>query len=172
MPEAVAGCSPGPGLTQLQPLPPSTYPAYLAAAVVAYAQDKVDAGHWPAATAPQRARDEFAAHLPLGLATPQHHLFQVLQSSSGPVVGWLWLALENTASHGGDCSGFVYDLRISPEHRRQGHAGRALQAVEPLARALGAKSLGLHVFAHNPAALALYRQQGYCVSSLNLHKHW
>ncbi len=162
-------------MTQLRPLPQSAYPAYGVAAVAAYAQAKVDAGHWPAATSQQRARDEFAALLPWGLATPQHHLFQVLQSASGPVVGWLWLALETTAGVGsgsGDCSGFVYDLRTAPEHRRQGHAGRALQALEPLARALGAQSLSLQVFANNPGALALYRQQGYSVSSLNLHKAW
>ena len=204
MPESVAGGRPGPAMTQLQPLPYSAYPAYVAAAAAAYAQEKLDAGHWPAATALERARDEFAALLPLGLATPQQYLFQLLPSSQGPVVGWLWLALETTAGEGngdrsddgdrdrsgdGDCdgdsdgsgsgsadggrySGFNYDLRILPEYRRRGHAGRALQAVELLARTLGANSLALQVFANNPAALALYRQQGYRVSSLNMDKHW
>ena len=47
---------------------------------------------------------------------------------------------------------------------------RALAAVEALARTQGATSLGLHVFAFNEGAQALYRRLGYQVASLNLLK--
>ena len=67
--------------------------------------------------------------------------------------------------------GYVYDLEVLPEFRRQGHAERAFAALEPIAEKLGLASIGLHVFAHNPGAQALYAKLGYKVTGLNMVKH-
>ncbi len=83
------------------------------------------------------------------------------------MAGFVWLAIERKDS---GVSGFVYDLEIKSEYRRQGHASRALAALEALARAQGATSLGLHVFAFNQAAQTLYHRLGYRVARLNMHK--
>lgn len=154
-------------MTVLSVMQPETYPWYLDAAIAGYAQDNVASGRWPEAGAIERSRTEFATLLPHGLATPDNHLFEIHVQESGPVAGFVWLAIERKDS---GVSGFVYDLEIKPEHRRQGHASRAMAALEALARAQGATSLGLHVFAFNQAAQALYHCLGYQVASLNMRK--
>jgi len=146
---------------------PEAYPTYLDAAIVGYAEDNVASRRWPEAGAVERSRAEFATLLPLGLATPDNHLFDIRVREGGPVAGFVWLAIERKHD---TVSGFVYDLVIKPEYRRQGHATRALAALEALARNRGATSLGLHVFAFNAGAQALYRRLGYEVVSLNMRK--
>lgn len=153
--------------TVLRPMPPEAFGPVMQTAIASYAQENVQAGRWPAEGALERAHADFLALLPQGLATPDHHLFQVLAAPAGPVVGHLWLALERRH---GVCSAFVYDVEIAPEHRRQGHARRAFEAAEALAAELGATSIGLHVFAHNPGAQALYQSLGYQVTGINMKK--
>ena len=154
-------------MTVLTPMQPATYAPYLAAAITGYAEDNVAAGRWPEAGASERSRTGFAELLPLGLATPDNYLYEIQGREGGPLVGFVWLALERKPP---GVSGFVYDLEIRPEYRRQGHASRALAALEVIARAQGATSLGLHVFAFNEGAQALYRRQGYQSVSLNMLK--
>ncbi len=154
-------------MTVLAPMQPENYPPYLAAAIAGYAEDNVASGRWPEAGATERSQTEFAALLPLGLATPDNFLFEIRARDDGPVVGFIWLAIER---RGAVVSGFIYDLGVSTEHRRQGHASGALTALESIARAQGATSLGLHVFAFNQGAQALYHQLGYTVASLNMRK--
>lgn len=154
-------------MTVLVPMRPASYPAWLEAAIADYAEDNVASGRWPAAGAVARSRADFASLLPRGLATPDNHLFEILVRDGGPVAGFLWLAIERRDE---GISGFVYDIKISPGYRRQGHASRALTALEAVASAQGATSLGLHVFAFNAGARALYERLGYRVASLNLRK--
>lgn len=154
-------------MTVLAPMRPEAFEGYVEASVAGYAEDNVAVGRWPAADALARSRDEFASLLPQGLATPDHHLFEILAHEGGPAVGVLWLAIE---SRHGLRGAFVYDLEVHAPHRRQGHARRALRAAEAFAAALGARTLGLHVFAHNPGAQSLYAQLGFAVTGHNLLK--
>lgn len=154
-------------MTLLRPLPPEAFPAYMQASITHYAQENVEAGRWPPEGAIARSQADFAALLPQGLATPDHHIFEVLATETGPVVGHLWMALERR--HGA-CEAFIYNVEIAPAHRRQGHARRAFEAVEPLAIALGATAIGLHVFAGNEGAQALYHALGYRATGINMRK--
>jgi len=149
------------------PMRPATYARYLAAAIASYAEDNVAAGRWSKAGASEGSETEFAELLTLGLATPDNYLYEIQDREGGPLVGFVWLAIERTPV---GVTGFIYDLEIRPEYRRQGHASRALSAVEVTATAQGATSLGLHVFAFNEAAQALYRRLGFQVASLSLRK--
>ncbi len=154
-------------MTLLVPMRAEFYPAYLEAAIAAYAEDKAAAGGWPPDDAPALSRAEFARLLPQGLATPRHHLFEILEAPGGDHVGVLWVA---EVAENGVRFAFVYDLEIAPARRRRGHATRALAALEPIARGLGLSHVGLHVFGHNPGALALYRKAGFAVTDLNMVK--
>ncbi len=80
--------------------------------------------------------------------------------------------LSNTEDAGNPIvgSGFVFDITILPQARRLGHGQRAFELLEPLARDLGLISIGLNVFANNPAALALYRRLGYEVTNIAMNK--
>ena len=143
------------------------YAAYLQTAGAGYAEDNVTSGRWPREGALERSLAEHEALLPLGVATPGHHLFEILNAEGGPAVGYLWFAVQE--GHGVR-SAFIYDVEIKPEFRRQGHARRAFQALEEFIAALNLSSICLHVFANNPSAQALYRELGFAATGINMRK--
>jgi ribosomal protein S18 acetylase RimI-like enzyme len=154
-------------MTVLAPMPPAAFPDYVAACIRDYADDAVASGRWLPAGALERARHEFDGLLPHGLATADNHLMEIKASDDGPAVGTLWFTLEEYHGHR---SAFVYGIEVQPVHRRQGHATRALAALESRLRDLGAESVGLHVFGHNQAAQSLYAKLGYAVVGVNMQK--
>ena len=156
-----------PAETVLVPMPAEAYAAYAESSAAGYAEDNIASGRWPEEGALERSRAEFEALLPQGLATPDNHVHEIKAAQGGPTVGALWFAVQ---ARDGVRSAYVYDVFIQPEHRRQGHARRAFLALEPLAAAMGATHIGLHVFGHNLGAQALYRQLGYGVTGTNLKK--
>ncbi len=146
---------------------PEAFDAYLSEAIEGYAVDNVAAGRWPREGAIERSRADFESSLPRGLATPDHYLYEIKAAEDGPIVGAIWFAV---IARNGIRSAFVYDLEIKTEWRRQGHATRAIQALEPIVSALGLSSIGLHVFAQNAGAQALYAGLGYGVTGFNMTK--
>ncbi|WP_133700109.1 GNAT family N-acetyltransferase [Roseateles toxinivorans] len=154
-------------MTMLIPMTEAGFARYLEAAIAGFAQDQIDAGRWTAEQALALSREDFEGLLPQGLATPDQHLFEIQDETGGTTIGWLWFALMLKS---GVRIAYVYDLEVMPEHRRQGHARAAFKAMEPLVRALGLASIGLHVFAHNPGAQALYASLGYEVTGINMLK--
>ncbi|MGE6108471.1 GNAT family N-acetyltransferase [Aeromonas sobria] len=153
--------------TELVAMSQGQYERYVAQSWRDYAEENVATGRWPQAGALARARAEYEALLPQGLATSSQQLFAI-QDGAGQTVGGLWLAIRTAPD--GQRSGFVYDITILPGARRQGHGRRAFTLLESLARAQGLVSIGLNVFANNPAALALYRRLGYRVTNLAMSK--
>ena len=143
------------------------FAAYLDSSVAGYARDNIDAGRWPIEGAMERSRADFDSLLPDGLATPDNYLFEIQDGAGGTTVGYLWFAV--IVKHGLR-GAYVYDLEVHPDHRRQGHAKRAFQALEARVAALGLTSIGLHVFGHNPGAQSLYSQLGYTVTGINMIK--
>lgn len=150
----------------LRPITEPEFDAWLGAVIPAYADDKVTSGQWPKATALDLSRDSFAELLPEGKDTPEHHLFTILTPAGVPV-GTLWF-IEQQRANGRVAH--VYGISIAPEHRRQGHASRALQALEIEAARLRLSGIALHVFGHNVAAQALYAKLGYVATNINMFK--
>ena len=155
-------------MTVIFSMRPAFYEHYLQTAIAGYAEDNVASGRWPREGALERSRLDFERSLPQGLATPDNHLFEIKTDVNGPTIGIIWFAVQE--KHGSR-SAFVYDVEIKPEWRRQGHAMRAFKALEPLVRALGLASIGLHVFGHNPGAQAMYAKLGYRVTGVNMAKN-
>lgn len=154
-------------MTILLPMRPGSYAAYVEASIAAYADDNVKAGRWAESGAAERSRADFASLLPQGLATPDNFLFEILERQAGTVVGFAWLALERKHA---PVTAYVYNIEIEAAHRRRGHAFRALRALEAMAVAAGATSIGLNVFAFNAGAQALYRKLGYATTNFNMRK--
>lgn len=150
----------------LVPCTESEYDAYLAAAIPAYAADKVASGQWSQDEALVLSRQSFEGLLPQGPATPDHYLFTI-RDAADRAVGMIWLGTQDRA---GQRIGFIYDVSIQPTHQRQGHATRAFTALEDIARPLGLSGIALHVFGHNPGAQALYAKLGYQITNLNMFK--
>lgn len=152
----------------LVPMSAESYIAFLDHSVTGYAARNAESGRWPAVDALARSLAQYEKLLPQGLQTPDNHLFDIRDECTGDTVGSLWV---ETADRGGACIAFVYDIHIHPPFRRQGHAKRAFAALEPFVKGLGLSTIGLHVFALNTEARALYESLGYVVTSLDMHKY-
>ena len=160
--------------TTLVPMRPSIFALYQEDSIRSYAEENIAAGRWPAEGAMERSRSDYVSLLPQGLETPDNFLYEIhavpdaTGSTASTRVGYLWFAV---VEKNGIRSGYVYDLEISPEYRRRGHAEAAFAAMESRASEMGLPSLGLHVFANNPGAQKLYAKLGYGVTGLNMIKH-
>ena len=149
----------------LIPMTESDFRPYLESAIVAYAQDKVNAGNWTDTEALERSRKEFEHYLPQGLQTEANFLF-MLVTETGRKVGHLWYNITTDRPD----SAFIYDFEIYEPFRRQGYATQALKALETHAKPKGVKKLGLHVFGSNLAARELYKKAGYIETNVNMAK--
>ena len=155
-------------MTRLAPMSDASFADYRQRAIVDYADDNVRAGRWPAADALRRSEANFDELLPQGLATADHFLYDIFADCSTTPVGIIWLA---AVTRDGLRGGYIYDVEIAPAWRRKGHTGRAFALIEDEARARGLRSIGLHVFGHNPGAQALYAKLGYAVTGVNMIRH-
>ena len=104
--------------------------------------------------------------LPLGLETPENHLYAIVDSQSA-LVGILWFAVKKKFDAR---IAYVFDVSIRPERQREGHAMRAFLALEEEVRRLGLSGIALHVFGHNAGARALYERLGFRPTNLSLFK--
>ena len=152
-------------LVKLTPMTEKEFQEFLERDIREYAAEKVRAGQWAEAEALQKSRKEHERLLPEGLMTRDHHLFTVRAGEDAVGVIWLKASLDSPRP-----TGFIYDLFIAERFRRKGYASQAMLQLEEEARSLGLRQLGLHVFAHNQAAVSLYERLGYRVSSLNMVK--
>lgn len=146
----------------------SAFDSYIATAIAGYAEQNVASGRWQAAEAMTQSRAEHDKLLPRGIDTPDNYLFEVCDEATSECVGSLWLGIVEKA---GARIAFIFDVHINEPFRKQGHARRALTALEPFVQSLGLSTIGLHVFAYNANARALYESLGYGTTSINMHKH-
>lgn len=154
-------------VTILVPMSVAFFPAFLEKAVAGYAEQNVASGRWPAGAALELSRAEHKRLLPEGIASKDNHIFQIHDPATDAVVGSLWLGVQNRT---GIPLAYVFNVEVAPEHRHQGHATRAFKALESVVRDLGLSAIGLHVFAYNSGAQALYASLGYEVTGLNMRK--
>jgi len=159
----------------LEAISPAEYKTWLTQAIRDYAEDKVSSGNWDASEALDRSGAEFHRLLPDGPATPDNFIFSLMAPNAStkageeaaPVsVGVLWFALPPWKPP----IAFIYDFHIYEPYRRHGYGAEALKALEQKVKALGLDTIGLHVFAHNTAARALYEKAGYAVTNINMAK--
>lgn len=146
---------------------PAEFDAFVTALIPAYAADKVAAGQWSEEEALDLSRKMMAEILPQASATPDHAFYTIRDRDGRSMVGVLWTFEK--AQAGGRVV-HIYDIEIAAEHRRRGHARRALEAVESLARARGLAGIALHVFGHNPGARTLYESLGFETKSVQMFK--
>lgn len=95
--------------------------------------------------------------------------FLIAEEENGGDVGHIWLG-ETVEAVSGERRGYIYDLYVVPEARRQGVARALLAAAERLARRRGYREIGLTVAVHNDAARRLYESLGYHPERLLLSK--
>jgi ribosomal protein S18 acetylase RimI-like enzyme len=141
--------------------------AFVEAAIPELARDKVQSGQWTEAESLSLARQGYAELLPQGIHTPDNFLYTLHDAAIGSKVGVLWHAHREQA---GSQVAYVYEVLVYPEHRRQGHATRALVLLEQEVHQLGLAGVALHVFGHNTVAQNLYAQLGFQATNVNMFK--
>jgi ribosomal protein S18 acetylase RimI-like enzyme len=150
----------------LRPMTESEYVAWRAAAIPAYAADKVASGQWLQGESLDLSQKEYDELLPDGIKTADNVLFTIVDDRSA-AVGVLWFAVKTRF---GTRIAYVFDIAVEPERQREGHAHRALLALEEEARRAGLAGIALHVFGHNAGARALYEKLGFQPTSISLFK--
>lgn len=117
--------------------------------------------------APTPAHMAATIDLHLSAATP--HWWVALETAKDSPVAGLWLgnAVDQQQE---DRHAYVLLLYVDPSHRRRGIATALLNLGEAWARQRSDRQIGLQVYAHNEAAIALYQQRGYLTTSLWLSK--
>jgi ribosomal protein S18 acetylase RimI-like enzyme len=154
-------------MIQLVPMTQKDFEAFLERDIRAYAEENVKGGYWSEAEALEKSRKEHEGLLPEGLKTKNHYLYTIQDADHGNKVGIIWMRINADSPKP---SGFIFDLEIDEPFRRKGYATQAMLRLEEVARRFGLQQLGLHVFAHNQTARALYDKLGYRVASLNMMK--
>jgi ribosomal protein S18 acetylase RimI-like enzyme len=152
-------------MVNLVPMTENEFEAYLEKTVPEYAAENVAAGYWSEEEALERSRKAFANLLPQGVKTENNYLFRVQMIESGEKVGMIWMKHEAPRTHG-----FIYDIALDVSQRGKGYGKQTMLALEESARKLGLKTIGLHVFTNNTAAMKLYKGLGYEVTSQNMTK--
>ncbi|WP_437578773.1 GNAT family N-acetyltransferase [Sorangium sp. So ce887] len=140
--------------------------AFVELVVCSYADERASAMDARTEDAQRNARSQVEALLPQGLATPDHHLYSVLEGNAA--VGHLWIGVTHVD---GFRSAFIYDIHLREDARGRGLGRRVMALAEEAAHGLGARDIELHVFAQNSRARRLYESLGYRVTSLSMRKH-
>ena len=143
----------------------SSYQAWKSHGIKAFAQDKEQSGYSPD-QALRLSQESYDSGLPQGLDTPDNYIYTILNASEQPV-GATWFAVKE---HYGKKSAFVYDIEINLANRGKGLGRATMLALEDEVRKLGIDKIGLHVFAFNKTAHALYASLGYQTTDLTLEK--
>jgi RimJ/RimL family protein N-acetyltransferase len=154
-------------MIRVEPMTEERFLAFLEESIVRYAEENVRTGRWDSASGIEHSRAEHARLLPQGLATPEEYLRSIFAGDSGERVGDLWFSHRG---EGGPKQIWIFWIGIDPAHRRHGYAIEALRTIEVEARRLGSTRVGLHVFAFNSGARALYERLGYEPTNLVMWK--
>lgn len=145
---------------RLEPMTEDEYKPWRAEAEAHYAQSAAASGQ-SAQDAARNAVDTYARLLPDEFATPDHHFWYAYDGDRR--VGFLWVKVtHNTA--------FVHNVAVEPDVRRQGYGRAIMLAAERWCHDNALTRIGLHVFAHNTGARALYEQLGFTETGRNMAK--
>jgi ribosomal protein S18 acetylase RimI-like enzyme len=148
--------------TRLVDMPADRLPTWLDVTMAEYVESRMRAGETreQAEANKQKSLDQW---FPDGVPLPGHHVWDVVDDAD-VVVGYLWIGPFSA----GSAEWWVFNVEIDAEHRRRGHARRALEEAHRVARDDGATSIGLNVFGYNDGARELYERLGYGVTATQM----
>lgn len=152
-------------MVSLVPMNEAELQAFLDELIPHYAAEKVESGVWREEEALALSREAILRMLPEGLATADHYLYMI-EEAGGARIGYIWLYVDP-----GKREAFLYEITLYEEWRGRGLGKDTMAALEKKAKELGARAVGLHVFAHNRRALALYEKSGYHATDITMKKY-
>ncbi|MCK6258181.1 GNAT family N-acetyltransferase [Fictibacillus sp. KIGAM418] len=149
-------------MVRLEEMKSDEFQRYLSYAIKNYADEHVKAGNWNELEAFSKATQEFEKLLPDGEKTTNNNLYIIRDEEQE--VGMVWLAQRSNEK------GFIYDINVWEGNQGRGYGKKAMKEVEIVAKKLGLKSIGLHVFGHNQTARGLYEKLGYIETDIVMKK--
>ena len=150
----------------LRPMTAAEWDAWYAAQRADYAEHLVGMAGLERREAERRAAEGVAALLSGDRATDGHEF--LVAEADGRAVARLWLGPPDGGPGGLRGVGlWVYEIRTEPAERRRGHGRAVMLLAEERARERGASWIGLHVYARNAPAIALYESLGYEVTRVH-----
>lgn len=141
------------------------YQQYMMSAIEDFAKEKVVSGNWAEEEAIRLSTESFTRLLPEKEETEFNYLYSVFNGEQ--IVGMIWIAQKSPTSPE---KGFIYDFIIFEEYQGMGYGKEAMKALEEIAKELGMKKIGLHVFGHNKVARGLYEKMGYEITNISMEK--
>ncbi|WP_373894209.1 GNAT family N-acetyltransferase [Virgibacillus sp. CBA3643] len=135
---------------------------YHSFAIKNFANEQMKSGNWEQREAMIKAKQEYEKLLPAGEKTAYNYLYTIRVGNQE--VGMIWLAQRT------DEKGFIYDINIWEGNQGKGYGKQAMKEIENVAKKIGLKSIGLHVFGHNKIAWSLYEKLGYIETNINMEK--
>ncbi|MBS1969811.1 MAG: GNAT family N-acetyltransferase [Bdellovibrionales bacterium] len=154
-------------MIELRKMNQQEFAEYMKYSVDNYAAEKEKGEGLSPTDAMTVAKESFERLLPQGLQTPDQFLFTVVDSGTKSSAGILWIAKK---MNGDKPYAFIYDIELKAENRGKGLGKILMNLMEEEARRLGCVSVGLHVFGHNTAAIALYEKSGFITTNRMMKK--
>lgn len=152
-------------MVTLKPMNQEDFQHYIISAIELYAKDKVASGNWSKDDALNLSEKDFSHLLPQGEKSEFNYLYSIFQDELN--IGMIWIAQKSPETTD---EGFIYDFIISDQYRGQGYGKKAMKEIETMAKELGMKKIGLHVFGHNIVARGLYEKMGYETTNIVMSK--
>ena len=128
------------------------YMNWLESTISNYAKSLAISGQYSEIEAAEEAKEAF--YLKEGLSTP--NLFTV-ENVDGIPVGVIWHTEDPKCI-------FILDFLVNEEYRRMGYGYAMLIELERILKERNIKSIELHVFVHNNAAISLYKKCGFVIA--------
>ncbi len=149
----------------LKPMNQEEFQQYISYAIEDYAKDKVTSGNWSEDEAIDLSKKAFARLLPKDEKSEFNYLFSIFHDQH--LVGMIWIAQKSPTNKD---EGFIYDFIIFEQYQGLGYGKKAMKETEMIAKELGMKKMGLHVFGHNKIARGLYEKLGYEITNITMEK--
>jgi ribosomal protein S18 acetylase RimI-like enzyme len=146
---------------RLEPMTEDEYKPWRVEAEAHYARSVVASSRRSAEEAAHEAADTYARLLPDERETPGHHFWYAYDGDQR--IGFLWIKVTRETA-------FVYNIAVDAGLRRRGYGRAIMRVAERWCRENGLTRIGLHVFAHNDGARALYEQLGFAETGRNMAK--
>lgn len=141
---------------------------YIAYAVKDYADDKVQAGTWAEEDALTLSKQAFNKYLPKGVESENEYLMSIVSGEEETKIGFFWFHHDKEEVNK---TAFIYDFIILEPFQGKGYGTQTMLSFEALAKEMGIKKIGLHVFAHNKRALHLYEKVGFHATDITMAKY-
>lgn len=136
---------------------------YLSYSIDGYAEANIKSGRWTAEEGRAKSQQQFDSLLKDGFKSEGLAFWKI--HLDGKKIGDFWFHRKPVTPD----TIFVFDTNLKEEYRSQGIGTFTFPIIQERLKALGVRTINLHVFAHNSGAVRLYERLGFEFVSHNMN---